>query len=174
MASLRPVPVGAVTVRPATPVDAPALYPLWQRARQWNASRDPRVRYAPVEADQFAVALQSQIALPTATVLLALNGEQLAGFVSGAIEAAGPDRIPDRHATIGYLWVDPPFRRRGIARDLLDALRAWASSQDGVSHLEMPVLAADEDAARFWAAMGFRPFITRLWAPVEPTPEHGP
>ncbi len=168
MASLRPVSVGALTVRPATSADAQALYPLWQRARQWNSARDARVRYAPVDAAQFALALQSQLARPTATVLVGLYGQQLAGFITGAIESAGPDRIPERHATVGYLWVEPPYRRRGLARALLDAVRAWAIAQDGVSHLEMPVLAADDEAARFWAAMGFRPFITRLWAPLEP------
>jgi ribosomal protein S18 acetylase RimI-like enzyme len=160
--------VRAHKVRPATPADAPALFVLWQRVREHNARVDPRVILAPVWQEQFAGALENQLNRPTATVIVADIGSELAGFISGAIESAGPDRLPERHATIGYLWVEPPFRRRGIARALVRAIAEWASSQDGVSHFEMPVLAADEAAARFWASLGFRPFITRLWAPLNP------
>jgi GNAT superfamily N-acetyltransferase len=175
MASLRPVPLTAFEVRRAVPGDARQLYPLWQRAREHNARIDRRITLAPVDPDQFATALQTQLERKSAIVAVAeVGGSELAGFISGAIESAGPDRLPERHATIGYLWVEPPYRRRGIARALVAEVATWAAAIDGVCHFEMPVLAADQDAARFWAALGFRPFITRLWAPLQPGDEDAP
>ncbi len=166
MATPRPVPLTAFQVRPAVPADASAIYLLWLRARAHNARIDPRIVLAPVGPEQFEAALRTQLERNTASVFVAECGGRIAGFISGAIESAGPDRLPERHATIGYLWVEPPYRRRGIARALVDAIARWAAAIDGVRHFEMPVLAADDEAARFWAALGFRPFISRLWAPL--------
>lgn len=171
MATPRPVPLTAFQVRPAVAADAGTLYPLWLRAREHNARVDPRIVLAPVAPEQFEAALRSQVERGTASVFVAECGGNIAGFISGAIESAGPDRLPERHATIGYLWVEPMYRRRGIARALVGAIARWAAAIDGVRHFEMPVLAADEEAARFWAALGFRPFIARLWAPLEPGEE---
>ncbi len=173
MASLRPVPLTTCEIRPATPADAPGLYLLWQRAREHNARLDPRVVLAPVAPDQFATALERQLNRGAATVFVAADRTRLAGFVSGAIETASADRLPERHATIGYLWVEPGYRRRGLGRALVDAVARWAAGYDGVRHFEMPVLAADAEAARFWEALGFRPFITRLWAPLAREPDDG-
>ncbi|WP_322818656.1 GNAT family N-acetyltransferase [Tepidiforma sp.] len=175
MASLRPVPLTAFGVRRAVPADADQLFPLWQRAREHNAKIDRRITLAPIDPEQFAVALHTHLQRKSTIVLVAETARaELAGFISGAIESAGPDRLPERHATIGYLWVEPPFRRRGIARTLVAEVARWAATIDGVRHFEMPVLAADQDAARFWAALGFRPFIARLWAPLQPSDEDAP
>ncbi|GIW13050.1 MAG: hypothetical protein KatS3mg062_0489 [Tepidiforma sp.] len=174
MASPRPVPLTGYRIRTAVPGDAELLYDLWQRARQHNARVDPRILLTPIGLDQFAADLRARLGRGTATALVAEVAGGLAGFITGAIESAGPDRLPERHATIGYLWVEPPFRRQGIARALVEGIAQWASAIDGISHFEMPVLSADETAARFWAALGFRPFITRLWAPLQPEPEQDP
>ncbi len=127
---------------------------------------DRRVIPAPVTEPEFLADLEQALARKASVAFVAQVGEELVGFISGAIEANQPDRLPERHATIGYLFVDEPHRRSGIARALFGAVAAWASEQEGVSHFEMTVLAADEGAAAFWRSIGFSPFISRLWAPL--------
>lgn len=154
-------------VRPASPADGPALYRHWMALREYNAAVDRRVILAPVSENEFLAGFAETLQRDGSVAFVAEVDGELAGFISGGLGLNQPDRLPERHATVGYLWVADSFRRRGLGRELFDAVAGWAGSQDGVSHFEMPVLAADTEAERFWQAIGFTPFIQRLWAPLD-------
>ena len=154
----------SATVRPATPGDAAALYGHWSELRRYNASIDPRVIPVPVGPGDFAAGLDSVLARRSSVAFVAESDGTLVGFISGGVETNQPDRLPELHATVGYLWVVTSARRSGIGRQLVGAVTDWAAKQDGVSHMEMAVLSADEEAATFWRSMGFSPFIERVWA----------
>jgi len=166
MEARRPVPVGTNAVRPATPGDADGLYAAWQRLRQHNAEIDRRVIPAPVSQAEFVEDLAELLQRPRSCAFVVEAGGQLAGFIAGTVERNLPDRLPEEHVTIGYLWVEEQFRRRGLARALFEQVAQWARAQEGVSHFEMAVLTGDATAARFWRSIGFTPFIERLWAPL--------
>jgi GNAT superfamily N-acetyltransferase len=154
-------------IRHVTAEDIPGMYRAWQEMRKHNASHDPRIILVPVTEDEFAVAVREVMDRPTSIAFVAEAEGQVAGFITGAIEQNQPDRLPERHVTVGYLFVDPAHRRAGIARSLVDSVKGWAAKQDGVNHLEMVVLAQDRTAAEFWQSVGFAPFIERLWAPLD-------
>ncbi|MEO6045304.1 MAG: GNAT family N-acetyltransferase [Tepidiformaceae bacterium] len=154
----------SANVRRATTTDAAALYVQWSELRRYNASIDHRVVPVPVVADDFAAGLDDVLARDTSVAFVAEVDGKLAGFISGGVERNHPDRLPEMHATVGYLWVAESARRLGVGRQLFDAVREWAAKQDGVLHLEMTVLSADQEAAAFWRSMGFSPFIERVWA----------
>jgi ribosomal protein S18 acetylase RimI-like enzyme len=155
-----------IAIRPARTDDGPRMYRAWEAVRAHNASRDSRVRYVPVTEAEFMAGLHEVIQRPQSIALVAENGSELLGFVSAGIEQNQPDRLPERHATIGYFYVVPGHRRAGIGRKLFDAVCRWAAEQEGVSHVEMTVLEGDKDASAFWRSVGFSPFIQRLWAPL--------
>ena len=157
----------SISVRPAVLSDAPTLYRAWQSIRQHYADMDRRIVQVPVTETEFTAGLRETLARPAAATFVAERGGAFVGFVSAGVEANQPDRLPERHATIGYLFVAPEVRRQGTGRALFDAVAAWARECEGVSHVEMPVLADDSSARAFWTALGFRPFIERLWAPLE-------
>ena len=166
MATRRPVPVATHTIRHASSGDGPALYRSWQRLRQHNAETDRRVIPAPVSEQEFVADFQQLMGRPRSVAFLAEASGSLAGFIAGNIERNLPDRLPEEHATVGYLWVEERFRRMGIARGLFERVAEWARGQEGVAHFEMAVLSADKSAAEFWRSIGFTPFIERLWAPL--------
>jgi GNAT superfamily N-acetyltransferase len=159
--------MSAVAVRPAAAADAAPMYRAWQSLRDYYASVDARIILAPISEAAFVGDFIRRLAREDLAAFVAIDGTLLAGFITGGIEANQPDRLPKLHATVGHLFVEPSFRRRGVAKSLFGALSAWAGSQTGVSHFEMPVLARDEDAVHFWASIGFAPFIERLWAPLQ-------
>ena len=159
--------MSSVVIRPAETGDGAALYRAWQTLRQHNSKLDSRIIPAPVSEAEFLAGLRESIRRPTATALVAESDGKVLGFLSAAVEAGQPDRLPEQHATIGYLFVDPKARRRGVARGLYEAACRWAKEQDGVGHMEMAVLDNDKEACLFWTAMGFRPFIQRVWAPLD-------
>lgn len=172
MAANRSVPVAAHSIRPVTVEDGPALFGAWQRMRQHNAEVDRRYIPAPVTQADFVADLRELLSRPGSATFVADAAGTLAGFISGSIERNLPDRLPQTHATIGYLWVEETFRRKGIARALFAAVADWARREEGVAHFEMAVLTSDTGAAEFWRAIGFTPFIERLWAPLSaPEPD---
>lgn len=154
------------TIRPVASGDADRLYRAWDALRQYNASLDRRIMLSPVSADEFALGIQETIARPDSAAFIAEDGPAIVGFSSGTIQRNQPDRLPERMAVVGYLYVSERARRQGLGRRLFEAFADWARAQDGVSHVEMPVLAGDTEAVAFWQSLGFRPFIQRLWAPL--------
>lgn len=153
-------------IRPAQPSDGPALFAAWSSLRSHNAAIDRRIVPAPVTEQEFLEAFSQILQRRAGATFVAQCEDRLAGFLTGSIEANQPDRLPERHATIGYLYVEPFCRRQGVGRELFTAFARWAGSFDGVDHFEMPVLALDQGAEAFWKALGITPFIQRLWAPV--------
>ncbi len=166
MASRRPIPVITHQVRPARRGDGPRLYAAWQNLRLHNAEVDRRVIPAAVTQSEFVADFEQLLERPRSVAFVAESGDSLAGFIAGNIERNLPDRLPEEHATVGYLWVEPAFRRRGLAKKLFEEVAGWANNQEGIGHFEMAVLSADSAAAGFWRSIGFTPFIERLWAPL--------
>jgi GNAT superfamily N-acetyltransferase len=54
------------------------------------------------------------------------------------------------------MWVAPSHRRRGIARDLLDRVKAWATSE-GAIKLKLGVREGNQEALVAYLGMGMRP-----------------
>lgn len=157
------------TVRSARATDGLGLYTAWEALRGYNAGLDSRIIPSPVSEADFLAGLSEIIANPMSAAFVLDDGGVVAGFISGRIERNQPDRLPERHATIGYLYVSPSHRRMGLGRALFAAIGTWAQEAGKVSHIEMPVLAHDAEAAAFWRSLGFTPFIERLWAPLDGT-----
>jgi GNAT superfamily N-acetyltransferase len=157
-----------VTIRQATRADGARLYALWEGLRRYNASIDERIIPALVSQEDFIASFEQSRGRAWSAAFVAEAGGDLVGFITGGIESNPSDRLPERHGTIGYLYVADEFRRQGVARGLFDALAEWAAAREGVAHFEMTVLAADSDASQFWRSIGFSPFIERLWAPLPP------
>ena len=159
--------MSTLAIRAAEPGDAVAMYRAWEALRGYYASVDSRIIPAAVSEQDFRSDFVRRCARQDLAAFVAVEGSRLAGFITGGLEMNQPDRLPERHATVGHLFVEPTFRRRGAGKQLVAALREWASLQSGVSHFEMPVLAGDREAVYFWKSIGFTPFIERLWAPLD-------
>ena len=146
----------SVSIRKAVVSDSPALYAAWEALRRHYAVIDRRIVPTPVSEDEFVADFRETLAREASVAFVAeLNG-QVVGFLSGGIEANQPGRLPDRHATIGYMYVEPSARRMGAGRLLFEAIAEWAAGHDDVAHLEMVVPASDLEASPFWQQLGFR------------------
>lgn len=155
-----------ITIRAARAADAEGMYQLWSDMRSHNAKIEPRLVTAPISREDFCDAIDAILGRPDAATFVADDEGQVFGFVRVTVEHNPPDRLPERFAMIGYLFIAPRHRRIGVGRQLMTAAAEWAAKQEGVHHLEMSVLSGDEQAAAFWSGLGFSPFIQRLWAPL--------
>lgn len=142
-----------VRLRRAVPADADALVDLHRRlVGGQGAAVVPRLRAALAHRDvevQVAVADGDHVV----GVLVLRLVESLALTPGGAVH-------------VEQLWVDPEWRRRGVARSLL-AEATRTAEHLGVEDIACSVPAAARDVHRFLARLGFGPAVTLRTAPVD-------
>ena len=90
--------------------------------------------------------VRSELTNPLSLWLTALDGDTVAGYV-------GSQTVLDE-ADIMNVAVAPEYRRRGIARQLLDRLRDLLAAQ-GVRSLTLEVRASNEPAIALYEALGY-------------------
>ena len=59
------------------------------------------------------------------------------------------------HGHVISMWVDPAFRRAGVGRMLIDALKSWAGSR-GLPEFRLMVTRVNQGAITFYERVGFR------------------
>ena len=119
---------------PATAADRAAVIALWQAAgltRPWN---DP--------GNDFDLALTN----PTSTVLLARDGETLAGSVMAGFDG--------HRGWVYYLATDPAQLSGGIGKALMRAAEQWLQGL-GCPRVRLMVRADNLAARGFYTAIGY-------------------
>lgn len=103
------------------------------------------------EAIDFAF-VDAYLAAPNHILLVAMDGELVVGHIRGVIHVH-PDRAPELY--IDNLGVDDAYQRRGIATDLLAALRKIAATK-GATELWVATEADNEGALAFYRSVGMQ------------------
>lgn len=156
-------------IRPATPVDVPAVLPmvaaicalheLWDSAK-YGFLPNPELGYqrwlskvATSDRSVFLVA-ESEAATPT-------QPAQLVGFLVATIEREIPIYRLAEFAFIHDLWVEPEYRHAGIARQMV-MMAVDSFSQKGVKQIRLDTAAPNDAARRLFASCGFRLSSTEM------------
>jgi GNAT superfamily N-acetyltransferase len=86
---------------------------------------------------------------PGGRLVVAREGDEFAGC--GALRPVGADTVELRR-----LWVRRPFRKRGLARAIVESLLAWAR-EAGYRKVRLEVLSVMPQADTLFRALGFEP-----------------
>jgi GNAT superfamily N-acetyltransferase len=94
---------------------------------------------------------------------------QVVGIAFGFLRSAPdfPVFRPQRWGVLDGLVVDPTWRRRGIGQRLMHAVEQWAL-ESGAPWVELNVYEFNTEARRFYEALGYLPFSTKLRKPSRP------
>ncbi|MBT8454852.1 MAG: GNAT family N-acetyltransferase [Rhodobacteraceae bacterium] len=92
-------------------------------------------------------------------IFAAYRGDDLAGYVRLS-DHARHDPAPNSSVSIEDIYVLPAFRQTGVARALLDHVRALADIRDW-DNLSATVWAGNDGSDRLFAQAGFAPQATR-------------
>ena len=131
----------------------------------WAGCRNP-ARGASAPHDDFSAALRSALARPDVQAFVAAQepadggGAQVdVGFL---VLTSGPllPLLGEPAISIEHLFVAPDARRTGVARALLAHATAYAE-QLGAVQISTSVPSIGRDGQRFFARLGFSPFVVR-------------
>jgi RimJ/RimL family protein N-acetyltransferase len=163
-----------IHLRPATNADLETLYRFEQDLIATERPFDPTLKPEPIHYYDLA----AMIANPEVQLLVAeLQDQPVAGaavdrpetrlVASGyaRIEPAKPYLRHPAHAYLGFMYVDPAHRGKGLNTRIIEELRKWAQSQN-ITELRLDVYHLNTRAIRAYEKAGFIPHHLHMRRPV--------
>jgi ribosomal protein S18 acetylase RimI-like enzyme len=163
-----------VKIRKATVADAPALAALNQSVQDMHADAFPEKFRRNVPAESVARAFGAAIQGPSAYWLIGEEEQPIAFLCAEFREHEESwSVVAHRICYLAGIAVAPEYRRKGIARALLDELKREAEAR-GVTSIELDVWAFNEPAKRAFAILGFRGMRERMALAIENKSKQAP
>jgi ribosomal protein S18 acetylase RimI-like enzyme len=144
------------------------------QAADWEALRQLRLAALADAPDAFASTLEAEVAFPAeGWRQRAEGGPASANFIAresgvdvGLVAVFAEPDAPGRMHLVS-MWVDPRYRRRGVARALVDRAVRWAAERRA---REVILWVADHNTAarQLYERIGFRPTGERQPLPSNP------
>ena len=133
-------------------------------------SADPYINGLPKQpGDNERTYARAQIESSQSIVLIAERDGVAAGCLVGYIaETSFPPSGVGQVGHVAVVWVEPPHRGEGIARELLSAAERFFADS-GVELMELSYFAKNSLAERAWARLGFESFRTFAYRRVHRT-----
>lgn len=98
--------------------------------------------------------IEEMIAASHIELLVAELGNELIGSGYARIENAKPYLQHQQHAYLGFMYVKPEYRGKGINKMIIDALAKWSASQN-ITELRLDVYQPNEAAIKAYERAGF-------------------
>jgi ribosomal protein S18 acetylase RimI-like enzyme len=136
----------AITVRRAGPADLDLLVPLFEGYRAFYGC-------AP-EQQSARTFLAERLTRGDSTIFIALTGASAAGFVQ--LYPVFSSLRMRRAWILNDLFVEPAYRGRHVAGQLMDAARAMALETDAAS-IALETAPDNHSARRLYESLGYRP-----------------
>lgn len=113
-----------------------------------------------LERPAIAYLVNRQLRRDDFSVWLAVFGDQVVGFISGAVLESPVPSLDYTVGTISNLYVLPRYRRHGVGAALVAHLMEVFAQHDA-RHVELSYLVRNESGAEFWTSQGFAPESVR-------------
>lgn len=152
-----PTSPGDVSFRPATVEDLPTLVAMRDDLNRLEQTGCPHAAIQPLSLEEFASIWRPTLDSPTHCWRIVEAAGRPIGF--GLIYLVYP-RVREPGAFLHWAYLDPSYRGQGVGRRLLEQLLGWARAR-GARRIDLQYIDGNETAARFWAAMGFRPYARK-------------
>ena len=90
-------------------------------------------------------------------VLIAEDEGKPVGYIIGGTQAVGDFRNMANMCEADNMWVDESYRSRGIGKQLMDGLEAWAKEK-GIKRMRVLASSKNEKGINFYKREGFREY----------------
>lgn len=144
-------------IRPATNTDLPKLAEFLQSLVDAERPFDSTLK----EGAIFYYDIQELIEDKATEVLVAENDNQIIGCGYAQIRTAKAYEKHELFGYLGFMFVHPEFRGKGINNLLLGDLKKWVLSQ-GITEVRLEVYHDNEAAVKAYEKAGFKKLLTTM------------
>jgi len=151
------------TIRPYEPRDEAACRACVVELQDAERRVDPRLRDGESMADEYLAQMHKHCRDYAGAIFVAEQADEIVGMmmVVARVPFESLDEPPGDYALVAELVVREGFRRKGIARALLDTAERYARDA-GASELRIIVLSENGAARQLYLTEGFAPYKETL------------
>ena len=146
-----------IITRPATLDDLDVLLLFEQGVIAAERPFDPTLKADPIRYYD----LKKMIEASHIELLVAVSGDTIIGSGYARIETAKPFLQYEQYAYLGFMYVLPEYRGKGINRMIIDALATWAAGQN-MTELRLEVYQNNTAAIAAYEKVGFKKLLIEM------------
>jgi ribosomal protein S18 acetylase RimI-like enzyme len=146
-----------IVIRKATEKDLDTLYQFEQGVIEAERPFDSTLRKGLIRYYD----LQELINSPHAQLLVAEFENKIIASGYVRIEKSKPYLEHSHHAYLGFMYVLPEFRGKGVNKKIIDSLNEWAKSKN-INELRLEVYIDNASAIRAYEKLGFVPHMLEM------------
>lgn len=146
-----------VIIRKATIDDLPDLLRFQTGVVEFERPFDPTIKLGEVQYYD----LEEMIAAAHIELLVAESHSQVIGSGYARIERSEEYLKHDRHAYLGFMYVEPAHRGKGVNKKIIEALKEWVFSQN-VTEVRLEVYLKNSGAVRAYEKAGFTSHLLEM------------
>ena len=146
-----------IVIRPASLDDMDTLLDFEQGIVLFERPMDVTLKEGEIHYYDLAALIES----PDAEVLVAEQEGELIGSGYAHIIDSKPYLKHQKHAHLGFMYVKPEHRGKGVNKMIIDALRQWGLSK-GINEFRLEVYNSNPGAIRAYEKAGFVPALLEM------------
>ena len=150
------VQAGEIIIRDANQTDIDTLLHFEQEVITAERPFDPTLKAETTYYDLHSMMNDSNVKLVVAEV-----NEQVIGSGYARIEKSKHFSQHSHHAYLGFMYVVPAFRGRGINGKIIECLKNWAQKQ-GLTEMRLEVYQGNTAAIKAYEKFGFSMLVIEM------------
>lgn len=146
-----------ITLRRATHEDLSLLRQFEQGVITTERPYDTFLKEDPIEYYDIGDLIGSE----KSEIVVALMDNKIIGVGYAQIRDSKPYWKKPVYAYLGFMYVDPVYRGRGVNREIIEFLTKWSRTK-GIYELRLDVYAGNQAAVRAYEKAGFFPHMIEM------------
>ncbi len=144
-------------IREARLEEVPQLKIIEQEIIRYERPFDPNLKDDPISYYD----LEDLIKRDDACVIVACFDDEIIGSGYALIKTSKPYKNPNQYAYLGFMFVSPNFRGKGINGKIIDHLIKWAKTK-GLKEIQLDVYAENKSAVKAYEKRNFKPDLLKM------------
>lgn len=144
-------------IREAEIEDLESLKKFEQEVIRYERPFDPNIKNDPIEYYDLINLIQRE----DAYVIVATIDGKIIGSGYALIKNSVPYKNPKQYAYLGFMYVLPKFRGKGINGNIIDSLIDWAKERN-ITEIQLDVYAENESALNAYKKRSFKPHLLTM------------
>ena len=146
-----------ISIRKALPDDLDQLLIFEQALIKAERPFDPTLKSDPINYYD----LKTMLAASHIDLVVAVTDNRIIASGYARIESSKPFLKHEKHAYLGFMYVLPEYRGKGLNKKIIDALKNWAVLQN-INEFRLEVYYDNASAIKAYENFGFSKYILEM------------